>query len=369
MTEININNYSSDLDLTNIKSVNFHYLGDKVYSAKQVDRLVGTFVSQPIQGDSSLVTWKELTYSAQKFENTDIYIYVRSSSSIAGLESANWIGPYLNSINDISVFKNIYLQFMVALIDVGAKNYNYQYLTVPPSPIFSAIDLTYLSLSNSAKFFTKAFNLNFTPKSLLLTYNGEISNDSIVKFAVSGLDSVSPSDYQYIDPNKIEDISELSLLSSKIKLMIEMVSDATIPAVIHEFALMFSGDQQLELNEESSESSESSSSMLYILLDPNEIWEVPPTCYSPILFEFTGDLLETATVILGGQNFVVGNIDNQFVWDVGGTNQHTFTYLGESVSQIANSIEYKITWNGFGSLLFIVKFLDVLSNSSSSSYH
>ena len=254
MTAININGVTVSYDnIPDISSVSFNYLGNKVYSAQKIERIFGVFVSQPIQGESGLVSWQEVSWVSSKPVNTDVFVYIKSASTLTGLDSATWNGPYLNSTNSISDIKGIYLQFMIIL-----SNYN------ATTPVFSSISLTYLSNSNAALFYTRAFDLGFVPKHILLTYNGDIDEDSIIRFYVAGFDSIDPNDYQLIDPNKIEELSDLSLLSNKIKLMIEMIGNTTTPIVIHEVALMFSGDGQLMVNDFSSSSSSISSSSSYI---------------------------------------------------------------------------------------------------------
>jgi hypothetical protein len=250
-------------NIPNIETVEFDYLGRKVYSAEKVERLFGVFVSQPIMGDSSLVSWKELSMVAQKPEGTDVFVYLKASATEDGLTTAEWTGPYLNSVNDISNIKNQWLQFVVVLVNEGDSTHqNYEHIEIANTPILQNLQLSYYSSENAVRFYTRAFDLGFTPKHVLLTYNGDISSDSIVRFAISGFDSTNTSDYQYIDPNKIEELSDLSLLSSKIKVMIEMIGDSSTLLTIHEFALMFSGNEQLRLNDISSSSSESSLSSL-----------------------------------------------------------------------------------------------------------
>ena len=368
MSKIIINSTTEiDVPMDGVSSVNFNYFGEKIYAAKKIESIVGVFVSQPIWGEDTLVSWEEASWVAQKFEGMDVYVYIRSSSSIADLLLGDWVGPYLNTVNDISVNVGRFLQFMIVLINNGVKNTNYQYLTAYDSPIFSDMSLTYLSSSNAAKFFTRSYNLGFIPKHILLTYNGEVPVNSVLRFAVSGFDSVNSSDYQYIDPNKIEELSELSTLSNQIKVMIEMTSDKTIPIVINEFALMFSGDNQLMLNEESSSQSSSTSSMDFIILDTGEEYYFPVS-NQKVMIEYIGNPGETATVVLNETyTYAVGNISGSFVWDIGGLNEHTFIYLGESITQLAGSRLYTVIWDGFGSLLFSLELRDRLSSSSESS--
>lgn len=248
---------TSIVGIPGIKSISFDFLDHKVYSAQKIQSMCGYFVSQPIDSGVNLISWKEMIWDAIKLNGTDIAIYLKTSSSESNLENVTWNGPYYNYTTDLSDFKDRYLQFMIALCNNGAKNDYHNYFS---SPIFKSISLVYSSSSNASKFYSKAFNLNFVPKHILLTYNGEISSDSIVRFAVSGFDSVDPNDYQYIEANKIVELEDFSILSNKIKLLIEMLGDSNIPVVISEVALMFSGDQQLRLNNISSSSSEESSS-------------------------------------------------------------------------------------------------------------
>lgn len=240
-------------DIPNIKSISFNYLGHKVYSAQKIQKMIGVFISNPVESDSGIVTWKEMICNYEKNNETDVFIYIRSSSALINLNSASWSGPYLNSTNDISEFNGKYLQFMVILINNDKMN-------VSTTPIFKSIQLSYYTSSSAVRFYSKAFDVGFVPKHILLTYNAEVSPDAIVRFAVSGFDTVDISEYQYIEPNKIEELSELSLLSNKIKLMIEMIGSSSIPITIHEVAFMFSGDQQLFINDMSSSSMSSSSS-------------------------------------------------------------------------------------------------------------
>lgn len=260
MTQININGIRTySADITNIRSVSFYTKNHKVYSAEKVQYMYGIFVSQSVIADTGFISWKEVSWVADKYEGTDVNVYVRVANSSGALSSSQWNGPYLNSSNDISDLKGQYLQFMVVLINKGVTAKDYNNVDIAVTPIFHSIELSYLSASNSAKFYSSTFNLGFVPKHILLTYNGSIPDDAVVRFAVTGFDSIDSDDYQYIDPNKIEELSSLSILSNKIKLMVEMIGNSQVPLILHEIAFMFSGDQQLMLNDWSSSSSSESS--------------------------------------------------------------------------------------------------------------
>ena len=253
-------------NIPKVQSVRYDNVGEKVYSALKIQKVYAVFVSNVVDADEDLISWKDLSWVGQKIVNTDISVYVRSATSQASLQRTAWSGPYLNATTDISDFKDRYLQFAIVLTNTNISTMIY--------PIVRSVKVSYLSSDNSVKFFSKAFDLGFAPKHILLTYNGDVSEDSVVRFAVSGFDSVDINDYQYISPNKIQSLSELSTLSNKLKVMIEMVGDSGTLITIDEFALVFDGDQQLRLNEKfssssswssfSTDASESSSSLLKV---------------------------------------------------------------------------------------------------------
>ena len=242
--------------LSGIKTVSFDHLNHKVYAAQKIQSMCGFFVSTAIDAGETCLGWKDMACNYVRPYGTDILIYVKSSSDEFSLKNASWQGPYFNAVTDISEFKGRCLQFMVALCNYGVKS-DYGSNFVPP--VFNGITLSYYSSSTAAKFYTKAFDLGFVPKHVLLTYNGTALVNSITRFAISGFDSIDPSDYQYIDANKIVELGDLSIVSNKIKLLIEMIGDAQVPVVIHEVSLMFSGEAQLRLNIETSSSTSSSS--------------------------------------------------------------------------------------------------------------
>ena len=250
-------------DINGINNISFDYLGEKVYSVEKIQKLIGVFISQTVVGENQLVSWKEVSWVAEKLEGTDIALYIKIATTESGLDNAEWNGPYYDSPTDLSDLKGKYLQFIIVLSNDGTgRRINYEHIEVASTPVLSSISLSYLSADTAIKFYTKAFDLGFVPKHVLLTYNNKITDDAIVRFAISGFDSIDSNDYQYIDPNKIEELSGLSTLSTKIKVLMEMIGDSSIPITIQEFALMFSGEDQLRLNKISSSSSNSSSSSI-----------------------------------------------------------------------------------------------------------
>jgi len=77
--------------------------------------------------------------------------------------------------------------------------------------------------------------------------------------------------------------------------------------------------------------------------------------YNTLVVKFTGGAGTTMDVIIDGVTIVVGNVLNNFVWDIGGIDEHTFTTANESIIVTINGNPYTIWWDGFGSLIFSAK--------------
>jgi hypothetical protein len=210
---------------------------EPVYGADAIQRLSASFESLPIDGGSSLLSWKELSWDSSLSGSARLYVYVRSSSSTSGLPSASWSGPYLNGTTDLAGFAGRYMQIsMVLYADMESG--------VIEAPIVSRMSVSSHVSSGAKLFFTKSFSLGFKPKHILLTYNGTVPVGSLVQFAISGSDTSENEGYQLISPNKIEQLSDLYYLSDSIKVMMMATGSTEIPFSIDEFSLALSGDAQ-----------------------------------------------------------------------------------------------------------------------------
>lgn len=253
MANVYINNmYSAnDASITGVSNVKFNYLSTKVYSATNVDRAYGIFISNILLANGSFVRWDNLSWKGESDLNSKIYLYARSAASVNELLSSEWNGPYISSDNDISWANGKYLQFMVVLKnDSGLSIF----------PIVNSINASFLSLNDTSYFFTKTFQVGFVPKQILLTYNAtNITDDTILNFAVSGVDTIDPSYYKSITPNKIVDLYDLGFDSGQIKVMFELGGVSGTIVSVDELAFMISGDEETRINEMYMVSSSSSS--------------------------------------------------------------------------------------------------------------
>jgi len=76
--------------------------------------------------------------------------------------------------------------------------------------------------------------------------------------------------------------------------------------------------------------------------------------YNTIVVYYTGEINTTTTVNIENESFIVGNVNDKFVWDINGSNEHTFTYINEKWIQVVNGIDYTIWYDMPGSLYFSI---------------
>ena len=253
MTDISINNLITiEENITGINSVKFNYLGKKIVSANRIDKIVGVFTSDIIVTTSSFLRWDSIEWTGNT-TNKNISIFVRNGTSVDSILSSSWSGPYFDKFFNIDTFSGQYIQFIIVLIADQTTN-----------PIINTLKLNFISSQDSVRFFSKYFSLGFAPKNIMLTYNATENLDSIIRFAITSQDTIVENKYQFISPNKIEELVNLSPNASGIKFMIEISGNSGLPVEIHEVSLAVGADQVSRINfpviESSSSSSFSSSS-------------------------------------------------------------------------------------------------------------
>lgn len=246
MSQIIINNLTTQTeDIDGIQSVSFNYLDKKIYSGSKIEKITGVFVSDIIVTTTYFLRWDNIEWNGTS-TNKNIALFVRNGSTISETLTAQWYGPYYDSEFDISFFTNPYIQIMIVLVAETGIN-----------PIVNSLSAKFISAQSSVKFYTKLFDLGFSPKDILLTYNATENNDSVVRWAVSVQDTIDEDKYQFIDPNKIETLLNLSPLADSIKLMIDITGNSGLPIQIHEFAILLSGESDKQINKDAAESSSS----------------------------------------------------------------------------------------------------------------
>ena len=232
MTTININKVTSyTSSFNNITEVDFTFLGKKVYAAQQTESIYAAYYSPIIQTQDSIIKYNQAIWSETKDSNSEIWLYAKSANTNNGLSLTNWIGPFNNGKADLTSLTGEFIQFCFVMKGIDGH-----------WPSISAINIEYFIAKDAVKFFTKTFDIGFSPKNVVLTYNATTDSDTIIRFALTGLDTTDNSYYQYIQPNKIVSLTEWPFASNKLKVMLEFIGSTQINAAVNEFALIFAGD-------------------------------------------------------------------------------------------------------------------------------
>jgi hypothetical protein len=227
-----------------VQSAVFQALDRPVWGATRICTLIGTWDSPVIDGTSNLLLWTSATYSGTVPSNSKVYFFQRTSDDPNNM--GEWSVPSLNYSAPINT-KARYVQTRMVLVSTGCQSgYGYQYGN--NTPLIDFLTIKGITSANADKFFTKTFDLGFSPKHFIITSESEVPDGTILRFGVTNLDSVDEDDYVFIEENKVENLDLLSATGTKIKIMIEMSGSSSEEVVVHEFATMFSGEGNKQLN-------------------------------------------------------------------------------------------------------------------------
>ncbi len=249
-------NLKNTHNLDGFSLAKFTHIGSNVFGTAKTVRMIGVWDSDVLDGTEDLLIWKAIEWTATLQDPKDrVYIYTRTgdTKNITG----DWTGPVAKTISETKR----YIQIRIVIL--GTTPIQAQYPTYQSDKIGPTIDQLTIkgtTSSTASLFFTKTYNIGFAPKSIVLTHESDVPNGSVLRFGVTSLDSVNLNDYQFIDPNKSIELNQLSVTGKSIKFAIEMSGNSNDEVVVHEFAALFGGDENTQLNTSSSSSSSSSSS-------------------------------------------------------------------------------------------------------------
>lgn len=228
------------------RSVVFKQLPYPVFSSHKIGSVFGIWESDYLDGESSLIAWKSITMSVVKPDGSDIYLFVANSTN--STDKPVWMGPYRNNETIITEFSKRYMKIRAVMLYSGEYTPGYQYNV--EGPVINSISLQCMTAQNSAKFYTKSFELGFSPKYILLTSEAEVPPGANIRYGITNLDSTKEDAYEFFEPNRVVELANMPVTGKKIKLLIEMSGSYGDPVIVHEFAVMFSDrDESLvELN-------------------------------------------------------------------------------------------------------------------------
>lgn len=206
------------------------------YSAKKVEKEVGVYDSEILNGTTQFVQWVSMSWSAVTPVGTSVTFQARSAYTREGVLQATWSEEFTGSGYpstqpvDITSQRGQYLQFRAILraLQQGTQ-----------TPELQAVFIQ-LRTSQAVHFYTVNFTLPDNLSRGILTWNGCKSPPvTDIVFGITGQDSTDFSDYYIIEPNKVFEVPEQDR-TPNMRVGIKLVSDAQSVPVVDEFSLMFS---------------------------------------------------------------------------------------------------------------------------------
>jgi hypothetical protein len=228
-----------------LTSVTFNQLTSPVFKVEKISTIMGIWESDPLDGSATLLSWKEIVFSGSAPSGSDRYIFI--SNTDTKTESPVWSGPYRNGTTSLLSFSKRYVRIRIIMIQSGVATPGYGYNAVT-GPSIDSLSLKAIISGTAAKFYSDTFEVGFSPKYALITAETDIPDGTIIRWGIANLDSIDSTDYQFINENKITKLDRLSVTGEKVKVFIEMSGNSGDVITIDEFAVMFSGDDQAELN-------------------------------------------------------------------------------------------------------------------------
>ena len=217
----------------------FRRAPSKVFSAERVQTMVACLVAEPIETGLAAVEWRTISWDGTDAECARVCLYARSAATTAGIPAAAWHGPFLRGSGDASALGGGVLQIMVVIVAGKCSG-------AVSTPVVDRVSASCMLPTEAEEFYTRAFELGFRPTHILLTCNAP--SGSVLRFAVSGVDTADPAEYQEISANSLEELDGISILSRAVKVMVRGFGSRTVPFVVDEVAFSVSGDGQRNID-------------------------------------------------------------------------------------------------------------------------
>ncbi len=228
MEQINITNN------TGLNEVFFMQLEKPVFSTTKYNKVFGIWESEFLDGDGSLIAWKNIIINYFKTEDSDVYLFFSNNENKN--DPPVWNGPYKNNEILLSLFKKRYIKIRIVIIDYKSNNDDQYNISTHVQSMF----LQCLQSGISSKFFTKSFDLGFTPHYFLFTSEEDVPPGAMIRYGLANIESNNIDKYHFFEKDKIIKLQETPISGNKVKILIEMLGTKGDPVIVHEFAVMFS---------------------------------------------------------------------------------------------------------------------------------
>lgn len=224
--------------------VKWHYAVDS--SAIPSDRITATFLSPVLLVKEDWGFWKQLIWTEQKPENTNITICIRSANTLEDLQAKTWDNCFESDSNNVveTITEDLddikmdgkYIQFRIVMNTESTIS----------QPVVVNLSITY-STKYAVYFFTTKFSLkNDTnlKKGLIVADVTEPQNTEVT-FGIVDSNSVEWTDYQVVELNKFFSLDNFE----RFKVGIKFVSYGDNIPEVGEFSLMSGGEEVNLLNQ------------------------------------------------------------------------------------------------------------------------
>jgi hypothetical protein len=171
------------------------------FSADKIEYEKGVYTSEIFDGTNDLVKWDSISWQATEMANTEVKVYVRTSTSKNDILLVDWVGPYNNTQAagvDISHFSGQFIQFKVELTS-EVKDV---------TPTFYKATIQAIT-SEAIHFFTTNFVMTGRVHKGILTSQKLVPVSADVVFGVNTTNSIDWNDYQVIDENRVFNINQI----------------------------------------------------------------------------------------------------------------------------------------------------------------
>ena len=173
---------------------------DRYYSADKIEEEKGEYISEIFDGTNDLVKWETISWAVNELFNTQVLMYVRTSTSQNDILTATWQGPYYtyqSSGVNMSHLSGQFAQFK-AVLTSREKGI---------TPTFRRATIRAIT-AESIHFFTTNFVMPTRLNKGILTSQKVVPVSADVVFGINTTDSIDWTEYQQIDENRIFNINQ-----------------------------------------------------------------------------------------------------------------------------------------------------------------
>ena len=188
-------------ELDELGNTVYNLNGDnKFYSADKIEEEKGEYISEVFDGTNNLVKWENISWEATELFNTQVLMFVRTSTSSNDILAAEWQGPYNNSQSSgvvISHLSGQFIQFRASLVSAEKG----------VTPTLHRVSIRAIT-SEAVHFFTTNFIIPTKINKGILTSKKILPISADIVFGVNTTNSIDWTEYQEIDENRIFNVNQ-----------------------------------------------------------------------------------------------------------------------------------------------------------------